>query len=233
MYTDYAFLAMIKQYVLNDMRETKILASLTAAQAFIESNKGNSGLTKQANNLFGIKGEYNGHSVTMLTTEYYAGLPHKINAKFRKYPSWRESIADHSGLFNRSSRYKNLRGLTDYKLACVYVQQDGYATSPTYTKTLLNIIEKYRLYEWDAEVLGVKVDKQDPIYPIPSQSIRLGSSGQGVKWLQTVLNEKGYCLSVDGIAGNVTIGAVLDFQKKNGLEVDGIVGPKTRAALLR
>lgn len=153
-YTDTQFLEKIKPLVIADMRTTKILASLTASQAFIESNKGNSGLTQKANNLFGIKGTYNGQSVTMQTTEYYNGVATKVNAAFRKYPSWVESIADHSGLFNRSSRYANLRGLTDYNLACKYVREDGYATSPTYTSTLLNVINKYRLYEWDAEALG-------------------------------------------------------------------------------
>ena len=161
-YTDKTFLATLKPYVVYDMKTTGILASLTAAQAFIESNKGNSGLTQKANNLFGIKGEYNGQSVTMPTTEYYNGVKTKVNAKFRKYPSWLESVADHSRLFNTSKRYANLRGCTDYKAACIYVQQDGYATSPTYANTLISTIEKYKLYEWDAEVLGGNIPKEEP-----------------------------------------------------------------------
>ena len=127
-YSTEEFLNKIKPMVIEDMRKTGILASLTASQALIESNKGNSGLTQKANNLFGMKGAYNGQSVTMPTTEYYNGVKTTVNAAFRKYPSWAESIADHSGLFNRSSRYANLRGLTDYKLACKYVKDDGYAT---------------------------------------------------------------------------------------------------------
>ena len=50
-YDAQSFLKKIKPYVIEDMRKSGILASLTAAQAFIESNKGNSGLTVQANNL--------------------------------------------------------------------------------------------------------------------------------------------------------------------------------------
>ena len=157
-YTDRSFLEVLKPYVLADMKETKILASLTAAQAFIESNKGNSGLTQKANNLFGIKGEYKGQYVVMPTTEYYNGVKTKVNAKFRKYPSWLESIADHSRLFNTNKRYANLRGCTNYLEACKNVQADGYATSPTYAKTLAATIEKYRLYEWDVEVLGGKTE---------------------------------------------------------------------------
>ena len=95
-YSDKQFLEILKPYVLQDMQQTGILASLTAAQAFIESNKGNSGLTQKANNLFGIKGEYNGQYVRMLTTEYYNGVKQRVYANFRKYPSWQESIADHT-----------------------------------------------------------------------------------------------------------------------------------------
>ena len=164
-YTAESFLKVLKPYVLEDMKKTNILCSLTAAQAFIESNKGNSGLTTKANNLFGIKGKYNGQSVTMQTTEYYNGVKTKVNAEFRKYPSWLESIADHSRLLS-TKRYANLIGCTDYKQACVLVQSDGYATSPTYSKTLISTIEKYKLYEWDAEVLLGFYDKpSQPNYP--------------------------------------------------------------------
>lgn len=161
-YTDKTFFEVLKPYVLQDMKNTGILASLTAAQAYIESNKGNSGLTQKANNLFGMKGEYNGQYVIMPTTEYYNGVKTKVNAKFRKYPSWKDSIADHSRLFNTASRYANLRGCTDYTQACINVKNDGYATSPTYTQTLIKTIEKFKLYEWDAEVLGGAIPKEEP-----------------------------------------------------------------------
>ena len=153
MYTVDSFLEKIKPLVVADMKSSGILASLTAAQAYIESNKGNSGLTKNANNLFGIKGTYNGKSVTMSTKEYSSTRGwYSVAAAFRKYDNWEQSIADHSSLFNRLERYKNLRGETNYKTACKNVQADGYATSPTYADTLIKIIETYHLYEWDKEV---------------------------------------------------------------------------------
>ena len=154
-YTDKTFFEVLKPYVIEDMKKTGILASLTASQAYIESNKGNSGLTKTANNLFGMKGEYNGQYVIMKTTEYYNGVKTKVDAKFRKYPNWLDSISDHSRLLC-TKRYANLKGCTSYKLACMYVQQDGYATSPTYADTLIKTIEKFNLYEWDKEVLNGK-----------------------------------------------------------------------------
>lgn len=148
--TDTEFLNKIKPDVINDMHDSGILASLTAAQAFIESNKGSSKLAADPNNnLFGIKGSYNGSYVTMKTKEYVNGKYIVVDAAFKKYPNWLASIKDHSAMFNRLERYKNLRGERDYKTACYNVQKDGYATSPVYANSLIILIERYRLYEWD------------------------------------------------------------------------------------
>ncbi|MGN0653737.1 MAG: glucosaminidase domain-containing protein, partial [Oscillospiraceae bacterium] len=56
---------------------------------------------------------------------------------------------DHSNLFLRLSRYQNLIGERDYKTACRKVQEDGYATAPTYSQALIDIIESYKLYRYD------------------------------------------------------------------------------------
>lgn len=227
-YTDITFLERFKPLVIADMKSSGILASLTGAQGFIESNKGNSGLTCKANNLFGIKGDFRGQSVTMLTTEYYNGVAVKVNAQFRKYPSWQESVNDHSSLFNRLARYKNLRGEMDYVKACNYIQADGYATSPTYSTTLLTIINKYKLYEWDAEVLGSqpkqKVETVAQHYP----TLLIGSTGDYVLHWQKYLNLLGYqCGNEDGIFGKNTRTAVMEYQRSKGLPADGIIGTKT------
>ncbi len=220
-YTDVSFLATIKPMVIKDMKESKILASLTAAQALIESRHGTSGLGKAPNNnLFGIKGKYRGQSVRMLTTEYYNGVKQRVYADFKKYPSWQESIDDHSAMFNRMSRYKNLRGLTDYKLACKYVHQDGYATSPSYEQTLRSCIEKYRLYEWDKEALGEAPESS--VLP----TLKRGDRNDFVRSWQMYLNTQGYNLAVDGIFGPKTEQAVQSWQLENGLSVTGIITPK-------
>ena len=177
--TDLEFLERIRNDVITDMKETGILASLTAAQAFIESNRGNSGLTQKANNLFGMKGTYQGASVTMKTKEYVNGKYITVDATFRKYPDWKTSISDHSSLFNRLDRYKNLRGLKDYKLACKYVQQDGYATSPAYSDTLIRTIEKYKLQDWDkCEPDPVDLDLEQAVNVIAERVID-GKFGYG------------------------------------------------------
>lgn len=69
-------------------------------------------------------------------------------------------------------------------------------------------------------------------YAEPTKDLRRGSKGNGVKWVQWYLNHAaGEKLKVDGDFGVLTKAAVLRFQKKQKLTRDGIVGPKTRAAL--
>ena len=72
-------------------------------------------------------------------------------------------------------------------------------------------------------------------YSEPTQNLRRGSKGNGVRWVQWHLNSStiGEKLKVDGSFGPLTKAAVLRFQRTNKLLPDGVVGPKTRAALKR
>lgn len=63
------------------------------------------------------------------------------------------------------------------------------------------------------------------------KTIQYGSSGEDVKKLQEELNKYGYKLDVDGQFGSKTQSAVKDYQKKNNLAVDGIVGSNTWCSL--
>ena len=65
------------------------------------------------------------------------------------------------------------------------------------------------------------------------KQVGYGSQGNDVKTLQEMLNSNGYQLDVDGIFGNKTLSAVKDYQKKNNLAVDGIVGTNTWGTLTR
>lgn len=223
-YTAETFLAKIKPMIIKDMVDNQILASLTASQALIESGKGNSGLAVQCNNLFGIKGEYKGQSGLFWTTEYYNGKATRVRAKFRKYPSWKESISDHSHLFTSSKRYKNLVGCKDYALACKYVKEDGYATSPSYTNTLMDTINTHKLYLWDSEVIGKVIPiKQPPKLP----TLKRGSKGEHVLAWQQYLWLNGFPPGlIDGKFGQLTEDAVKAFQFSRGLKVDGVIGPE-------
>jgi peptidoglycan hydrolase-like protein with peptidoglycan-binding domain len=65
----------------------------------------------------------------------------------------------------------------------------------------------------------------------PSNGVHQGDTGSGVKQIQTALVAHGYKVSTDGQFGPLTAAAVVDFQKKNGLTADGVVGPVTWAKL--
>ena len=143
------FVETIAPFVMLESTLSHILPSVTLSQAIIESKHGESGLTKKANNLFGIKGSYKGQSVTMMTTEYIGGHYVKVPAKFRKYPNWWESISDHSYLLVSAKRYANIPGCDDYIKACQNLQADGYATAPDYAQTLISYITKYDLTRFD------------------------------------------------------------------------------------
>lgn len=65
-----------------------------------------------------------------------------------------------------------------------------------------------------------------------AETLRYGSRGNKVVTLQNKLKRWGYYNgAVDGVFGNGTRSAVIKFQQKHGLAADGIVGPKTAAAL--
>ena len=68
------------------------------------------------------------------------------------------------------------------------------------------------------------------VYEMPTETLKKGDKGDGVRWLQQTLNRRGYNLVVDGSFGNATEKAVKDFQTKT--LVDGIVGVQTKAFLV-
>lgn len=144
-----AFIARIAPDAVRDWQQNKIAASLTIAQAALESNFGESGLTQRANNLFGIKGTGPAGSEQMQTTEYRGGSPIKVTASFRKYYSWAESIADHSRLL-LTKRYQAVPGKTG-KDAARAVAAAGYATDPSYAAKLIAMMDEFDLYKYDSQ----------------------------------------------------------------------------------
>jgi len=152
-YTRKEFIDLIAPMAMDDMRKTGVPASLTIAQAILESNDGNSTLARLANNLFGMKGKGPLGSVILVTREYENGLWRTVQAKFRKYRDWSESIADHSQLFiNGVSWNRNLyRGVigNDGISACYEVARAGYATDPDYAQKLIRLIQAHNLLQYD------------------------------------------------------------------------------------
>lgn len=91
-----------------------------------------------------------------------------------------------------------------------------------------------RRRQWEHDLFlsdGVEKRTGNP-YTAPKKNLRLGSRGNDVRWLQYELTQTGYQIVVDGVFGSKTDKCVRDFQLQNGLQVDGIVGPLTRAALI-
>lgn len=161
--TPQDFIAKIAPAAVADMRKTRVPASLTIAQAILESSWGESGLAKKANNLFGIKGTGTAGSVQMPTVEYVGKQQVSVITNFRSYNSWSESIADHSALIlngtkDKPARYHGCLGV-DYKTACEEIWKGGYATDPAYPQKLIGLIDQYGLAKYDVDNPMEKLDK--------------------------------------------------------------------------
>lgn len=161
-YTRQQFISKVGPMAQKDAKSSKVLASLTIAQAILESNNGNSTLTREANALFGIKAtNWRGKVWTGKTVEYYNPKnPTTIMAGFRAYSSWEDSIADHSKLLTSASRYKAVVGEIDYQKACKAIHSAGYATDPQYANKLIKLIEDNNLTRFDKEIVAIKDDPE-------------------------------------------------------------------------
>nr|WP_232525589.1 SH3 domain-containing protein [Lactiplantibacillus plantarum] len=148
------FLSQIKAGAISGWNKYQVLPSVTAAQAILESGWGQSQLATEGNNLFGIKGSYQGQSIYFPTQEWDGSQYITIQDAFRKYPNWSASVEDHGAFLVVNPRYSNLIGVTDYRRVASLLQQDGYATAPTYASSLISIIEYNKLHEWDQEALS-------------------------------------------------------------------------------
>jgi len=143
----------IKKYsalAVNEMEKYKIPASITLAQGLLESQYGQSYLTKTSKNHFGIKchKKWKGDRVY-----------HNDDAKgecFRKYKYAENSYRDHSLFLSKKVRYKKLFTFAqnDYKSWAKGLRKAGYATDKKYPEKLIKLIEAYELYVFDNLVLG-------------------------------------------------------------------------------
>lgn len=133
-----------KDLAIAEMLKYNIPASITLAQGLLESGAGKSRLAREGNNHFGIKC----HDWLGSTTYHNDDEEQEC---FRKYRDVYESYEDHSKFLANQPRYKSLFKLknTDYKGWARGLKQCGYATSPTYAKQLISIIELYKLHRYD------------------------------------------------------------------------------------
>lgn len=163
--THQEFIEKVAECAMKDMEASGILASVSIAQAILESGYGTTELALNANNYFGMKCSLSGNTwksvwdgvskYTKQTKEQETdGSEYTITADFRKYPDMQTSITDHSCYLNRALkgsvlRYAGLRGETDYKKAVQIIKDGGYATDTKYVAKVCGIIEQYNLTQYD------------------------------------------------------------------------------------
>lgn len=131
-----------------------VCASVTIAQAILESQWGTSQLASQYHNLFGIKGTEPSNSRVLTTKEYINGRWIVTKGRFRVYDSWSDSIKDHTKLMlngtdGNKDNYQAVVQAKNYREAAQALQKSGYATDPNYAKKLISVIQTYKLYNYD------------------------------------------------------------------------------------
>lgn len=118
----------------------------------------------------------------------------------------------------------------------IVTSESGWgAKSPFWTKARTNNNGRWGQvadYKFQGFIYNPAVIFEICPYNEPNKVVKYGSFGNGVRWVQWHLNWQNYGLIVDGICGKMSDAAIRDFQKKHGLEDDGIVGPLTRSALV-
>lgn len=149
--TDYEqYIRKYQSLAIENMQRYRIPASITMAQALLESDCGNSTLAVRANNHFGIKCKNSWTGDFVLHDDDRAG------ECFRKYKCVEDSYADHSEFLRTSPRYRSLFRLNpaeDYEKWAVGLKEAGYATNPQYAALLIKIIEDHDLHRLDRKVV--------------------------------------------------------------------------------
>jgi flagellar protein FlgJ len=139
---------MLAQAAQDCQRKTGIPASITLAQAALESSWGARAL---GNNLFGIKADksWAGPTVSFQTTEHLADKNVSMADRFRAYDSWLASMVDHAQFLLKNPRYAKCFKQTDCAGWARELQAAGYATDPEYANKLIAIVRSRNLAFYD------------------------------------------------------------------------------------
>lgn len=209
------------------------ICSTVIAQAIIEGAAGTSSLAKNYHNHFGLKcgSKWKGPSVNMKTKEEYTpGTLTSIKDNFRVYPDDVAGVAGYYDFIN-TSRYANLKTATSAQQYAERLKADGYATSSSYVNTLMSVVSKYNLTQYDGGY--VPVPAQSDVDDILTPTLRKGDRNEYVRAWQTYLQMNGYDVGrsgADGIFGSDTEKAVVKYQQDHQME-SGYIGPQTWATL--
>jgi LysM repeat protein len=153
----------VEQYIekysalaIEEMYRSRIPASITLAQGILESGNGNSRLSTEANNHFGIKCKASWTGQTLYEDD---DAPQEC---FRKYDAAIDSYRDHSDFLMNNKRYAFLFDLDskDYKSWAYGLKKAGYATNPQYPELLITFIEKHKLHKYDEVKISEEEEKE-------------------------------------------------------------------------
>lgn len=161
--TEKQFIETIGKLASKDMKKSGILASVTTAQAILESGYGTSSLAMEAHNLFGMKAtlsgntwksSWDGKTFKKSTKEYLNNKWYTITDTFRSYSSYAQSLADHSAYLSYAKngnklRYQGVVGNKSYRKTIKIIKNGGYATDPQYVSKICSIIKRYNLTRFD------------------------------------------------------------------------------------
>lgn len=160
--TDY--ILKYREAAISQMQSSGIPASITLAQACLESGFGTSRLAREGNNHFGIKcHDYKGRKM-------YLDDDIKDDC-FRVYDRVEDSFQDHSDFLRFRARYAFLFDLdpTDYKGWAYGLKAAGYATDPQYATRLIDLIERYNLQQYDTVVSQDELPVTPVVAKLPEQ----------------------------------------------------------------
>ncbi len=139
-----AYIAKYKDLAIAEQKRTGVPAAIKLAQGIHESGCGESELSLNARNHFGIKCK------TSWTGQTYTYTDDAKNECFRKYDDDKKSYIDHSDFLKNNARYAALFTLdvSDYKGWAYGLKKCGYATNPKYAQKIVDLIEKYELNQY-------------------------------------------------------------------------------------
>ena len=155
--TTIAYIAQYKTIAMKEMKRTGVPASITLAQAIVESNSGESNLAKNHNNHFGIKckSDWTG-------AKTYQDDDAKQEC-FRAYDAAELSFKDHSNFLKNRPNYVDLFLLdpVDDTAWAYGLKKAGYATASDYPKKLLKIIDDYELAQYNFPELANEIEEEE------------------------------------------------------------------------
>lgn len=152
-----AFVTYVSELAVAERYRAGVPASITAAQAILESNWGRAPIAVAGNNYFGIKCKRSWTGATVLhEDDDYDAKGRLTRSCFRAYDAVADSFADHSDFLRDRERYAELFAydVTDYVAWAHGLRKCGYATDPEYAHKLIGIIERLGLAELDGCTQG-------------------------------------------------------------------------------